>query len=508
MLLHSRQTSLRVKARQRVLSVGPVVTVKLSSQHLVDSIGVMHVTYGKILSQSCLYVDLWPWMAKGFPRKEIRIVNSDNTRPLAVWILSVSNDTKLENVMLKLTTVLFGVAILATSIYQPAYANAQTTTTKPFYVGTCKPGKADFTTIQEAVTAVPSGSTIDVCPGTYPEQVTIHQSLTLQGVQSGNDGSVVISAPSNGLLSAMVPVGFPVSAQVTVSRTDGPVNISGLTVDGTGITAGTPGSAVAGILYNSSSGTLNHILMQNLAPTSTEVFGAVFRDDGSVSPTDTIQNSAVYLPNTGGGEIVGIAASTAVSGTTNHLVSSSGTITMSVSNNYVSVGPSGAPSFGITAELNVAATISGNTVTEFVLTPAPTNGFFETGIFVDFASAPIKINGNSVLDALDSIVLDGSTSSINIVNNVLAPSNTGITIEQPSGATITSNQIVPANIKLTGAPNLPVGIDFLCFAPLPTASGNIFMGTAVALADVPSGMSLQKNAGTFINVPTVEQLCP
>jgi Periplasmic copper-binding protein (NosD) len=409
--------------------------------------------------------------------------------------------------MLKLTTVLSGVIILATGIYQPAPAIAQNA--KPFYVGTCKPGKADFTTIQEAVTAVPSGSTIDICPGTYPEQVTIHQSVTLQGVQSGNDGSVVITAPPSGLLSAMVPVGFPVSAQVTVSRTDGPVNISGLTVDGTGITAGTSGSAVAGILYNSSSGTLNHVLMQNLAPTSTEVFGAVFRDDGSVSPTDTIQNSAVYLPNTGGGEIVGIAASTAVSGTPNHLVSSSGTITLSVSNNYISVGPSGARSFGINAELNVAATISGNTVTEFVLTstPVPQTGFFETGIIVDFASAPIKINGNTVLDASDSIVLNGSTSSINIVNNVLAPSNTGITIEQPSGATITGNQIVPANIKLTGAPNIPVGIDFLCLAPLPTISGNIFMGTAIALSDVPSGMSLQKNAGTFINVPIVEQLC-
>ncbi len=284
--------------------------------------------------------------------------------------------------MPKLTLVLSGLAILATSICQPAHANAQTTKPQTFYVGTCKPGKADYTTIQEAVTGVPAGSIIDVCPGTYPEQVTIQQSLTLQGVTSGNNASVVITAPSSGLLSATVPLGLPVAAQLAVSNSSGPVNISGLTVDGTGITAAPSGSAVAGILYNSSPGTLNHVLVQNLAPMNTEAFGVVFRDDNSVSPTDNIQNSAVYLPNTGGGEIIGIAASTAISGTTNHLVSGSGTITVSMSNNYISVGSGGARSFGINAELNVAATISGNTVTEFVLTsaPIPTNGFFETGI--------------------------------------------------------------------------------------------------------------------------------
>ena len=55
--------------------------------------------------------------------------------------------------MLKLPVGLSGIAVALTGLYQPAFANAQTTT-KPFYVGTCKPGKADFNTIQQAVTAV------------------------------------------------------------------------------------------------------------------------------------------------------------------------------------------------------------------------------------------------------------------------------------------------------------------------------------------------------------------
>jgi hypothetical protein len=44
----------------------------------------------------------------------------------------------------------------------------------------------NFTTISAAVIGVPAGSKIQVCPGTYPEQVTISQPLTLEGISSGN----------------------------------------------------------------------------------------------------------------------------------------------------------------------------------------------------------------------------------------------------------------------------------------------------------------------------------
>jgi len=40
-------------------------------------------------------------------------------------------------------------------------------------VGTCVANVVQFTSIQEAVGAVPSGSTIKICPANYPEQVVI-----------------------------------------------------------------------------------------------------------------------------------------------------------------------------------------------------------------------------------------------------------------------------------------------------------------------------------------------
>jgi hypothetical protein len=61
---------------------------------------------------------------------------------------------------------------------------AQPLVATTYYVGTCKTGA--FGSIQTAVNTVPAGSIIDVCPGTYAEQVIISKGLTLQGVLFNN----------------------------------------------------------------------------------------------------------------------------------------------------------------------------------------------------------------------------------------------------------------------------------------------------------------------------------
>jgi pectin methylesterase-like acyl-CoA thioesterase len=50
-----------------------------------------------------------------------------------------------------------------------------------YAVGTCQPKLQQFPTIMAAVGAVPSSSTVLVCPGTYPEQINLYQPVTLQG---------------------------------------------------------------------------------------------------------------------------------------------------------------------------------------------------------------------------------------------------------------------------------------------------------------------------------------
>src|SRR5579883_2245439 len=58
-----------------------------------------------------------------------------------------------------------------------------------YAVGSCKPRFTSFPTISAAVSSVPAGSTILVCPGTYPEQVMISQPVTLINLSVDGTGS-------------------------------------------------------------------------------------------------------------------------------------------------------------------------------------------------------------------------------------------------------------------------------------------------------------------------------
>src|ERR1700746_3129151 len=103
-----------------------------------------------------------------------------------------------------------------------------------FAVGTCRPRLRSFATIQAAVSSVPAGSTVLVCPGTYPEQVTITQPLSLQGLADSSLDEAIIAIPSGGL-TTIVPSTFGenVTPQLLV-QTTGVVNITNITTDGTG----------------------------------------------------------------------------------------------------------------------------------------------------------------------------------------------------------------------------------------------------------------------------------
>src|ERR1035438_6959216 len=60
---------------------------------------------------------------------------------------------------------------------------------KTVQVGTCEPQMRAYSTITQAVSSVPAGSIVWVCPGTYAEQVTITKPLTLRGAGEGNEAN-------------------------------------------------------------------------------------------------------------------------------------------------------------------------------------------------------------------------------------------------------------------------------------------------------------------------------
>jgi parallel beta-helix repeat protein len=132
------------------------------------------------------------------------------------------------------------------------------------YVGTC--GTPTFPTIQAAVNAVAVAGTVKVCPGTYPEQVTITRNVTVVGVLSGNADAAVVTSPTTGVVintaDLYEPPGLPVAAQILVQNAKA-VNISNITVDGSANQLNGCGTDIRGIYYQNASGTVSDVVTRN-----------------------------------------------------------------------------------------------------------------------------------------------------------------------------------------------------------------------------------------------------
>src|SRR6516165_1032911 len=105
-----------------------------------------------------------------------------------------------------------------------------------YIVGACKTG-TQFSTIQSALDPSPAPDIVEVCPGQYPEQITITNPVTLEGISAGNQAQARIVTPAGGLpVNADVNLGdgvpAPAAVQIYVKNVTGPVNLTNLQVNG------------------------------------------------------------------------------------------------------------------------------------------------------------------------------------------------------------------------------------------------------------------------------------
>jgi parallel beta-helix repeat protein len=270
-------------------------------------------------------------------------------------------------------------------------ASAQNLLAKTVVVGdpSCNPGPVHYATISAAVSdpAVTDGSTVLVCPGSYPEQVTITKALTVKGISNGNLGAAVITVPAGGLVvnTASVNLG-PVAAQLAILNTAGQsVSVRNLIIDGAGGTC----PALA-----------------------TRTIGVFLSNVGGGDPTwgvtaGYLQNDVVRNENSGCGEAI---------------VSE---------NSYVTIGPNEIHGFDVDAVIQYGGTanITGNSV-QTGETAVALRGALHSSVL------------NNVISTARGIDLDATSTDVTITGNTIGPFvSYGILLEGSSGNTIKSNRI-------------------------------------------------------------------
>jgi hypothetical protein len=303
------------------------------------------------------------------------------------------------------------------------------------------------------VSKVAPGTTIHVCPGTYAEQVTITKPLTLEGVTAGTANQALITVPSGGLVANAVSMfGESVAAQVLIQGA-GPVNITNITVDGTGGDLGCMSTTwSAGIFYgSSSSGTVNRMRASNQINGSCGV-GIWAENADSSFQSVTIENSTVYNVDAEG-----------------IFVGSGATPTLSV-NVHGNVVNASAGLAGILAE-SVNGQIHDNDMSNGVV------GVFDAAPVVGIGSNTI------VASAYGMFLLSGGTAT----NNNIFGSNIGVFLGAP-GATLHGNRIVSS----AGA-----AVELSCFEA--SVSGNFINDAAVGLDQVRLGVI---GPNTLVNTAT------
>lgn len=255
-------------------------------------------------------------------------------------------------------------------------------------VGHCKGTLVHFDTIGAAVDAVPSASTIYVCPGTYPEQVSIvGKQISLVGVQSAT-ATPTITPPAGGLVANATSLtsGNPIAAQILIQSAPGLSNISNLSVDGSGnnVTGCLPN--VMGIYYQNSSGAVNHVATRNQL----------------LDPSDQgCQNGlGIFVQSGNGGtSTVTVSASSVHSYQKNGITGNEPGTTITVTGNtVVGLGPTtGAAENGIQIGFGATGKIQNNTTLDDIWAPDTFSdpGDAAAGILI-YASQNVTTSGNTV----------------------------------------------------------------------------------------------------------------
>jgi hypothetical protein len=298
-----------------------------------------------------------------------------------------------------------------------AFASTVAVTTNP----ACQPSLAHFATIQSAVSAVPAGSTIKVCPGNYPEQVSIiNKNLTLIGVAFGTSDAAVVTVPAGGLVTNGVTdiFSFPTAAQIFVQNAA--VTVSHLTVDGANDGLSDCSIDAIGIYYQNASGIITSNAVRNvLLPPGLQGCQdglAINVESNTGAPAVTISNNSVrnYDKN-------GITASGPNNGSPGPNVKVTGNTVIGLGATTVTAQN------GIQIGYGATATVTSNYVVDDIyINPAgcgsPSNPCYGASGILIYGSAGVNVLTNTVESTQYGIV-PVTASATQTANGTIVTSN-------------------------------------------------------------------------------------
>ena len=258
---------------------------------------------------------------------------------------------------------------------------------------------AAFISIQAAVNAANPGDKINVCPGTYNEQVTINKSLTIQGVAVGGNNQAIVKPTNMVVNSFSLASGNPIAAIILVDGASR-VDLTNLTIDGVNNNIGGCAPNLIGIYYRNSSGKADSVAVRNvrLVPTLAGCQSGlgIFAQSGNGGSSKVqVLNSSVHDFQKNG--ITGNEPGTEINVKGNS-VSGDGPSPI-IAQNGIQIG------FG------AKGTVDGNSVNNVIYTPCISVNVCaasSTGILVFDPASPVRISNNNVANTQTGIYLQAN----------------------------------------------------------------------------------------------------
>ncbi|MGB8542921.1 MAG: right-handed parallel beta-helix repeat-containing protein [Candidatus Acidiferrales bacterium] len=312
-------------------------------------------------------------------------------------------------------------------------SNIVHTNAKTVQVGGCKTNLVNFPNISTALASVSANSTIEVCPGTYPEQLTITQPVKLEGIISGDADAAVITVPGGGLAqNGTSAAEGPIAAQVDIQNAGGSVTITNIIVDGTNGTCNTSGDPSYGIAFEGSGGTITDSAVRNVTNSTCNSLpgGAIDVEGASVKLTlNSIHNFSDVGINVNAGAITAGSNLINSGGTGIQVASGTG---LSISNNTIS----GMNNAGVAMDATTTSKILSNKITggsygvQLTANAGPSTGnSVQSNNITGTTTAAVSINDN------------GSSGGNGVTGNTILDGNCGISQGNAIGDTLTPNAI-------------------------------------------------------------------